>query len=58
MWVIKTEDRRECGGTVELDLESEDGKFDVNVKWDGYMEIHVYSLSLNIFHNNKRPYIF
>ena len=45
MWVIKAEHRREGGGTVALELESEDGKFDVNVRWDGCMEIHVYSIT-------------
>ncbi|MFL0575044.1 hypothetical protein ACH0BK_29170 [Priestia megaterium] len=45
MWVIKTEHRREGGGTVALELESEDGKFDINVRWDGCMEIHVYSIT-------------
>ena len=45
MWVIKTEHKREGGGTAALELESEDGKFDANVRWDGCMEIHVYSIT-------------
>jgi hypothetical protein len=45
MWIIKTEHTREDGGTVALELESEDGQFDVNVRWDGCMEIHVYSVT-------------
>lgn len=42
-WIIKTEHRREDGGTAALELETEDRMFDVNVRWDGCMEIHVYS---------------
>ena len=28
-----------------LKLESEDGKFDINVRWDGCTEIHIYSIT-------------
>lgn len=42
-WIIKTEHKRDDGGTVALELETEDRQFDVNVRWDGCMEIHVYS---------------
>ncbi|PLR83007.1 hypothetical protein CVD25_10130 [Bacillus canaveralius] len=45
MWVIKTEHKRDHGGTAALELESEDGKWDVNARWDGCMEIHVYSIT-------------
>lgn len=42
-WVIKAKHKREDGGTAALELETEDQTFDVNVRWDGCMEIHVYS---------------
>jgi hypothetical protein len=42
-WIIKTEHRREGGGTVALELETVNRMFDVNVRWDGCMEIHVYA---------------
>jgi hypothetical protein len=45
MWIIQTEHRREGGETVTIELESEDGKFDVNVRWDGCTEIHVYLIT-------------
>ncbi|AJY75454.1 hypothetical protein [Paenibacillus beijingensis] len=46
MWIIKTEHQRnEDGGTVALELESDDKLLDVNVRWDGCMEIHVYSIT-------------
>jgi hypothetical protein len=45
MWVIKTEHKNGDGGTAALELETEDGRFDVNVRWDGCMEIHVYSVT-------------
>jgi hypothetical protein len=45
MWNIKTRHQREDGGTVALELESEDGKFDVNARWDGCLEIHVFSIT-------------
>jgi hypothetical protein len=45
MWIIKTQHKNEDGATVALELESEDGQFDVNVRWDGCMEVHVYSVT-------------
>jgi hypothetical protein len=42
-WIIKTEHQREDGGTVALELETADRMFDVNVRWDGCMEIHLYA---------------
>jgi hypothetical protein len=45
MWIIKTKHKGEDGITVALELKSEDGKFDVNVRWDGCMEIHIYSVT-------------
>ncbi|MFD2614894.1 hypothetical protein [Paenibacillus gansuensis] len=44
MWRIKARHVRDAdGGTAALELESEDGRLDVNVRWDGCMEIHVFS---------------
>lgn len=46
MWIIKTVHKRdEDGGTTALELESDDNRFDVNIRWDGCMEIHVYSVT-------------
>ncbi|WP_199620783.1 hypothetical protein [Paenibacillus alkalitolerans] len=45
LWNIKTKHTREDGGTVALELESADQTFDVNVRWDGCMEIHVYTVT-------------
>jgi hypothetical protein len=46
MWVIKSEHKRdEDGGTVALELETKDKQFDVNIRWDGCAEIHVYSVT-------------
>ncbi|WP_027409757.1 hypothetical protein [Anoxybacteroides tepidamans] len=45
MWIIKTQHKSGDGTTVALELESEDGQFDVNVRWDGYTEVHIYSLT-------------
>ncbi|UUZ86212.1 hypothetical protein LJK88_24060 [Paenibacillus sp. P26] len=46
MWIVKTEHKRdEDGGTVALELETEDKRLDVNVRWDGCAEIHVYSVT-------------
>lgn len=44
-WNIKTRHQREDGGTVALELESMDQTFDANVRWDGCMEIHVYTVT-------------
>jgi hypothetical protein len=41
-WIVKSEHQRNDGGTVALELETEDGMYDVNVRWDGCMEIHTY----------------
>ncbi|KIL37808.1 hypothetical protein SD70_30500 [Gordoniibacillus kamchatkensis] len=41
-WIIKTKHQREDGGTAALELETEDLMFDVNARWDGCMEIHMY----------------
>ncbi len=46
MWRIKSRHVRDAdGGTAALELETEDGLLDVNVRWDGCMEIHVYSVT-------------
>lgn len=46
MWIIKTEHKRDAdGGTAALELETEDKLLDVNVRWDGCMEIFLYSLT-------------
>ncbi|MBJ9987880.1 hypothetical protein [Paenibacillus sp. S28] len=46
MWIIKTEHKRdENGGIAALELETEDKRFDVNIRWDGCAEIHVYSIT-------------
>jgi hypothetical protein len=46
LWTIKARHLRDAdGGTAALELETEDGRLDVNVRWDGCMEIHVYSVS-------------
>lgn len=46
MWIIKTEHKRDVdGGTAALELETEDKRFDVNIRWDGCAEIHVYSIT-------------
>ncbi|KQX68074.1 hypothetical protein ASD40_24625 [Paenibacillus sp. Root444D2] len=46
LWIIKTEHKRdEDGGTVALELETDDKRLDVNVRWDGCTEIHVYSVT-------------
>lgn len=46
LWIIKSEHKRdEDGGTVALELETEDKRFDVNVRWDGCTEIHVSSVT-------------
>lgn len=46
MWTIKTRHVRDVdGGTAALELQTEDKLLDVNVRWDGCMEIHVYSLT-------------
>ncbi|MFD1953089.1 hypothetical protein ACFSL6_02565 [Paenibacillus thailandensis] len=46
MWIIKAKHQRdEDGGTVALELETDDKRFDVNVRWDGCMEIHLYSIT-------------
>jgi hypothetical protein len=44
-WNIKTKHQREDGGLVALELESMDKTLDVNVRWDGCMEIHIYSVT-------------
>jgi hypothetical protein len=46
LWIIKTEHKRdEDGGTAALELETDDKRLDVNVRWDGCIEIHVYSVT-------------
>jgi hypothetical protein len=46
VWVIKTVHKRDMdGGTAALELETEDKRFDVNVRWDGCAEIHVSSVT-------------
>ncbi|OZB94090.1 hypothetical protein [Paenibacillus sp. XY044] len=48
MWIIKTEHKRDAdGGIAALELETEDKRFDVNIRWDGCAEIHVYSIEEN-----------
>jgi hypothetical protein len=42
MWNIKTIHKRDEGGTVAIELETMDRRFDVNVRWDGCMELHSY----------------
>ncbi|KPC99488.1 hypothetical protein LR69_02330 [Geobacillus sp. BCO2] len=42
VWVIKTKHENDQGETVGLELESEDGWLDANVRWDGCMEIHLH----------------
>lgn len=42
MWNIKTIHKRDDGGTVAVELETMDRRFDVNVRWDGCLEIHSY----------------
>ncbi|MFD2974065.1 hypothetical protein [Peribacillus deserti] len=37
--------KREDGGIAAIELESEDGKMDVNARWDGCMEIHLFSVT-------------
>jgi hypothetical protein len=46
-WNIKTEHKRndESAGTAAIELESIDRQFDVNVRWDGCMEIHVFHVT-------------
>ncbi|TJY43998.1 hypothetical protein E5161_00955 [Cohnella pontilimi] len=46
MWTIKARHVRDAdGGTAALELETEDRRLDVNVRWDGCMELHVYSVT-------------
>jgi hypothetical protein len=46
MWTIMAKHVRDAnGGTVALELQTKDKLLDVNVRWDGCMEIHVYSLT-------------
>lgn len=45
MWIIKTEHKDADGGIAALELETEDKRFDVNIRWDGCAEIHVYSIT-------------
>ncbi|MEB3102883.1 hypothetical protein [Ferviditalea candida] len=46
MWIIKTVHKRdEDGGIAALELETEDKRLDVNVRWDGCTEIHVFSVT-------------
>ncbi|WP_409299860.1 hypothetical protein [Peribacillus sp. SCS-155] len=45
MWIIKTKHQREDGGTAAIELESKDGRFDINARWDGCIEVHVYSVT-------------
>ncbi|PZE19572.1 hypothetical protein [Paenibacillus xerothermodurans] len=46
MWVVKTVHRREEDhGVTALELETEDQHLDVNIRWDGCAEIHVYSVT-------------
>ncbi|ARA96760.1 MULTISPECIES: hypothetical protein [Geobacillus] len=45
VWVIKAKHESEDGKTTALELESEDGWLDANVRWDGCMEIHLYSVT-------------
>ncbi|WP_052476494.1 hypothetical protein [Cohnella kolymensis] len=44
MWTIKARHVRDVdGGTAALELQTDDRLLDVNVRWDGCMEIHMYS---------------
>ncbi|MBB6282495.1 MULTISPECIES: hypothetical protein [Geobacillus] len=45
VWVIKAKHENGDGETAALELESEDGWLDANVRWDGCMEIHLYSVT-------------
>jgi hypothetical protein len=46
LWTIKARHVRDLDGeTAALELETGDGRIDVNVRWDGCMEIHVYSVT-------------
>jgi hypothetical protein len=44
-WNIKSFHRREDGGTTALELESADKQFDVNARWDGCLEMHVFHVT-------------
>jgi hypothetical protein len=46
LWTIKARHVRDAdGGTAALELQTEDNRLNVNVRWDGCMEIHVYSVT-------------
>jgi hypothetical protein len=46
LWTIKARHVRDAdGGTAALELETADKRLDVDVRWDGCMEIHVYSVT-------------
>ncbi|PLT30452.1 hypothetical protein [Peribacillus deserti] len=45
MWKVKYKHNRADGGIAAVELESEDGRMDVNARWDGCMEIHLYTVT-------------
>lgn len=45
MWNIKTIHKRDDGGTVAMELETMDRRFDVNVRSDGCLELHSYQVT-------------
>ena len=42
-WNVKTIHKMDDGGVAALELESADGMWDVNIRWDGCAEIHLYT---------------
>lgn len=42
LWEVTKQHLGENGEHVAVELQDPDGWFDVNVRWDGLMELHVY----------------
>jgi len=42
-WIIKSKHVNDEDHIIGIEVEDEEGMFDANIRWDGYMEIHIQS---------------
>ncbi|KAA9022880.1 hypothetical protein [Niallia endozanthoxylica] len=44
-WIIKSKHLNDENKVIGLEVEDEEGIFDANLRWDGFMEIHIPSIT-------------